>query len=144
MTFEIDANGILHVSARDKDTGKEQSITITETGNLDPSEIERMIAEAESQRAEDATLRQKVDARNELDSAVYRVERRLAELGDTVPVHVKARADGLVSDARAALDEDAPFERIRALTDELQQVYHSLGSGQPDTDAGVGSTVGPR
>ena len=145
VTFEIDANGILHVSARDKDTGKEQSITITETGNLDSSEVERMIAEAESHRAEDATLRQRVDARNELDSTVYRVERRLAELGDSVPVHVKARADGLVSDARAALDEDAPSERIRALTDELQQVYHSLGSGQPDTDAGAGSgpTPGP-
>src|ERR1700722_15346354 len=145
VTFEIDANGMLHVSARDKDTGKEQSITITETGNLDSSEVERMIAEAESHRAEDATLRQKVDARNELDSTVYRVERRLAELGDSVPVHVKARADGLVSDARAALDEDAPSERIRALTDELQQVYHSLGSGQTDTDAGAesGPASGP-
>ena len=84
-----------------------------------------------------------IDARNELDSVVYRVERRLAELGDSVPVHVKARADGLVSDARAALDQDAPSERIRALTDELQQVYHSLGSGQPDTDAGAGSSPAP-
>src|SRR3984957_17979730 len=145
VIFEIDANGILHVSARDQDTGKEQSITISDTANLDSSEIDRMIAEAESHRAEDAALRQKVDARNELDSAVYRVERRLAELGDSVPVHVKARADGLVSDARAALDEDAPSERIRALTDELQQVYHSLGSGQTDTDAGAesGPASGP-
>src|ERR1700761_3940166 len=122
VTFEIDANGILNVSARDRDTGAHQSITITDTSNLDPSEIERMIAEAESHRAEDATLRQKIDARNELDSAAYRVGRRLAELGDSVPVHVKARADGLVSDARAALDEDKPLERIRTLTEELEQV----------------------
>jgi molecular chaperone DnaK len=143
VTFEIDANGILHVSARDKDTGKEQSITITETGNLDTSEVERMIAEAESHRAEDASLRQEIDARNELDSAAYRVGRRLAELGDSVPVHVKARAEGLVSDARAALDEEAPTERIRALTDELQQVYHSLGSGQPDAATGAASGPAP-
>ena len=101
------------------------------------------VAEAESHRAEDATLRQKIDARNELDSAAYRVGRRLAELGDSVPVHVKARADGLVSDARAALDEDASPERIRALTDELQQVYHSLGSGQADPDDRAGSGPPP-
>ncbi|HWE69969.1 MAG TPA: molecular chaperone DnaK [Acidimicrobiales bacterium] len=139
VTFEIDANGILHVSARDKDTGKEQSITITDTGNLDSSEVERMIADAERNRAEDASIRQQVDARNELDSAAYRVERRLGELGDSVPTHVKARAEGLVADARTALNQDAPSDRIRSLTDELQQLYHSLGSSPGGDDGPSGS-----
>ncbi len=85
VTFDIDANGILHVSARDKDTGAEQSITISETSNLDQAEVERMVADAERNRAEDARLRQEIDARNELDAVAYQVERRLAELGDAVP-----------------------------------------------------------
>ena len=82
VTFEIDANGILHVSAKDKDTGAEQSITITDTTTLDQSEVERMIADAERNRADDARLRQEVDARNELDAIAYQVEHRLADLGD--------------------------------------------------------------
>ena len=82
VTFDIDANGILHVTARDKDTGAEQGITISEQSNLDKSEVERMLAEAEANRREDEQLRKAVEARNELDSAAYQVERRLAELGD--------------------------------------------------------------
>jgi molecular chaperone DnaK len=144
VMFEIDANGILHVSARDKDTGKEQSITISDTANLDSSEIDRMVADAERYRSEDVAARQEIDARNELDSAAYGVERRLAELGDTVPVHEKARAETLVTDARSALNEHAPIERIHSLTSELQQVFHGLGAGRSggdDTD-GSGSPQG--
>ncbi|MFF8626074.1 Hsp70 family protein, partial [Rhodococcus erythropolis] len=92
VTFDIDANGILNVTARDKDTGKEQSITISEQGNLDQSDVERMLAEAERNRGEDEALRKAVDARNALDSVAYQVERRLAELGDSAPPHEKARA----------------------------------------------------
>ena len=128
VTFEIDANGILHVSARDKDTGAEQKITISESSNLDPAEVERMVADAERNRAEDARLRQEIDARNELDSIAYQVERRVAELGDQVPVHEKARAEQLVADGRQAVTEQAPIDRVRSLTAELQQVYHSLGA----------------
>src|ERR1700681_3295759 len=96
VTFDIDANGILHVSARDKDTGAEQGITISGTTNLDQAEVERMVADAERYRTEDASLRQQVDARNELDSAAYQVDRRLGELGEQLPVHVKARAENAV------------------------------------------------
>ena len=81
MTYEIDANGILNVSAKDKDTGAEQRITISESSNLDKSEVERMVTDAERYREEDAALRQLVDARNELDATAHLVERRLAELG---------------------------------------------------------------
>jgi molecular chaperone DnaK len=139
VTFEIDANGILHVSARDKDTGAEQKITISETSNLDPSEVERMVADAEQNRADDARLRQEIDARNELDSVAYQVERRLGELGDHVPTHEKARAEQLVADARQAVQEQAPIDRVRSLTAELQQVWHSLGAAQgPDAGAAPG------
>ncbi len=102
VTFDIDANGILNVTARDKDTGKEQSITISEQSNLDPSEVERMLAEAERNRGDDEALRKAVDARNELDSVAYQVERRLAELGDSAPPHDRARAEMLIADARKA------------------------------------------
>ena len=129
VTYDIDANGILNVSARDKDTGAEQRITISESSNLDKGEIDRMVQDAERHRGEDARLREMIDARNELDSAAYQVERRLNELGDAVPVHEKGRAEMLVSDARQAIKDDAPLDRLRSLTSELQQVYQSLGSG---------------
>jgi molecular chaperone DnaK len=128
VTFDIDANGILNVSARDKDTGTEQRITISESSNLDKSEVERMISDAEQHRDEDRRLREVTDARNTLDTAAYQVERILSERGDTLPVHEKARAENLVADARQALKEDTPLERMRILTDELQQIYMILGA----------------
>ena len=106
VTFDLDANGILNVSARDKDTGTEQRITISESSNLDQSEVERMIADAEQHRDEDRRLRELTDARNALDTAAYQVERVLAERGDTLPVHEKARAENLAADARQALKEE--------------------------------------
>src|SRR6185503_13055403 len=99
VTYDIDANGILNVSAKDKDTGAEQRITISESSNLDQGEVERMIADAQQHSADDARLREMIDARNALDSAAYQVERRLGELGDAVATHEKARAEMLVSDA---------------------------------------------
>src|SRR6188768_806099 len=148
VTFDIDANGILHVTARDKDTGAEQGITISEQSNLDQSEVERMLAEAEAHRREDEQLRKQVDARNELDSAAYQVERRLAELGDSAAPHDRARAEMLIADARQAVKEEAPMDRVQSLTSELQQVLYGLqpmpsggGNGQPSGD-GRGSPVG--
>jgi molecular chaperone DnaK len=139
VTFEIDANGILHVSARDKDTGAEQKITISESANLDQTEVERMVADAERNREEDLRLRQEIDARNELDAVAHQVERRLGERGDEVPVHEKARAEQLVSDARQAVKDQAPLDRVRELTTELQQVFHGLGAArgaEADTSTG--------
>ncbi|MFF7927874.1 molecular chaperone DnaK [Streptomyces mirabilis] len=138
VTFDIDANGILNVSARDKDTGKEQGITISESSNLDRSEVERMVQEAEHNRGQDQALREAVDARNELDAIAYQIEKRLAELGDAAPAHEKARAEMLVSDARAAVKEEAGVERVRPLTSELQQVLAGLAAHQ-----GAAATGGP-
>ena len=142
VTFDIDANGILNVSARDKDTGAEQRITISESSNLDKSEVERMIADAERNRADDLRLRQEVDARNELDAVAYQVERRLAELGESVPVHEKARAEQLVADARQAVKDGAPIDRLRSLTGELQQIYHGLAAAQTGAQTGAGAGQG--
>jgi molecular chaperone DnaK len=149
VTFDIDANGILSVSARDKDTGAEQRITISESSNLDQTEVERMIADAERNRDEDARVRELVDARNALDTAAYQVERRLGELGDAVPENQQARAELLVADAREALKGDAPLDRMRMLTAELQQIYQSLaavggghGGGQPGGPDGASPAAG--
>ena len=129
VTFDIDANGILHVSAKDKDTGAEQKVTISETSNLDKSEVERMIADAEAHRGEDSRLRELVDARNTLDSIAYQVEKALADRGDAVAEHDRARAEMLVGDARQALQsEDTPLERLRELTGELQQIAQALAA----------------
>ncbi|MFB8246369.1 molecular chaperone DnaK [Streptomyces sp. NPDC055952] len=138
VTFDVDANGILDVRARDQDTGKEQGITITESSNLDRGEVERMVQEAERNQGEDRALREAVDARNELDAVAYQVEKRLAELGDAAPAHEKARAEMLVSDARAAVKEEAGVERVRPLTSELQQVLSGLAAHQ-----GAAATGGP-
>jgi molecular chaperone DnaK len=143
VTFDIDANGILNVSGRDSGTGTEQRITISETSNLDQAEVERMIRDAEQHRDEDARLRELTDARNALDTAAYQVERLLAERGDAVAVHERARADTLVSDARQALkQQDTPLPRLRELTAELQQVYHGLGAASAPQDQQPGTPPG--
>ncbi|MGW0640175.1 molecular chaperone DnaK [Nocardia salmonicida] len=147
VTFDIDANGILNVTARDKDTGKEQSITISEQSNLDQSEVDRMLAEAERHRGEDEQLRKAVDARNALDSAAYQVERRLGDLGDSAPPHERARAEMLIADARQAVKEEAPLDRVQSLTSELQQLLYGLqptpsgGGDGPSSYADAGETT---
>ena len=148
VTYDIDANGILNVSARDKDTSAEQRITISESSNLDQAEVDRMVGDAEQHRADDRQLRELTDARNELDSVAYQVERRLGEIGAGVAVHEKARAETLIADARQAIADQAPLDRLRSLTSELQQVYQSLGtsasgaSGRPGPGPSGQGTAG--
>jgi molecular chaperone DnaK len=152
VTFDVDANGILTAAARDKDTGAEQTITVSGTSNLDSSEVDRMLADAERHREEDARLRTLVDARNELEGGVYQVERRLADLGDAAPSHERARAEMLLADARQAIKEEAPLDRLRSLTGEVQQVYQGLlthqgtgptNQGQPGGQGQPGSQGQP-
>jgi molecular chaperone DnaK len=128
VTFDVDANGILNVTARDKDTGKEQGITISEGSNLDAKEVERMIAEAESHRSEDLQNRERIDALNELDAVAYRVERAVNELGDAAPVHDKARAELLIGQARDAVSNQADVGAARELISELQQLQSALSA----------------
>jgi molecular chaperone DnaK len=144
VTLDLDANGILHVTARDKDTGKEQGITISESSNLDEAEVDRMVQEAERNRAADQQLRREVDARNELDALAYRVQRQLDELGDAAPAHERARAEMLVADARQAVADQAPADRVRELIQDLQGVLAGLqasaagGTGAREDGSGAG------
>src|SRR3954451_2814179 len=140
VTFDVDANGILHVSARDKDTGAEQEVTISETTNLDQSEVERMVQEAQQHSEEDRRRREEIDARNELDAIAYQVEQQLRELQDRLPVNEKARAEQLVADARQAVQEEAGLDRVRPLTADLQQIAHSLPSAAAAGAAAGGSS----
>ncbi len=125
VTFDVDANGIVNVTAKDKDTGAEQGITISESSNLDKNEIDRMVSEADRNRADDQRLRTEVDARNMLDTIAYQVERAIT--ADT-PAHEKARAEMLVEQAREAVRSEAPLDQVRSLTSELQQVHASLNA----------------
>jgi molecular chaperone DnaK len=136
VTFDLDANGILNVAAKDKDTGAEQTITISGSGTLDEAEVQRMVSDAERHRAEDARTRELIEARNQLDTVAYQVERLLADLADAVAVHDKARAEMLVGDARQAVKEEAPLERVRTLTADLQQMLHGLSATGAATDGG--------
>jgi molecular chaperone DnaK len=146
VTFDVDANGILNVTARDKDTGKEQGITISEGSNLDAKEVERMIAEAESHRSEDVQNRERIDTLNELDAVAYRVERAVNELGSAVPVHDKARAELLVGQARDAVSNQADVGAARELISELQQLQSALSASAATAataGAGQGSASQP-
>jgi molecular chaperone DnaK len=143
VTFDLDANGILNVGAKDKASGKEQTVTISETANLDQSDVERMIREAEEHAAEDARRREEIDARNELDSLAYRVEQLLTDLQDRVPVNEKARAEQLVADARQAVSEQAGLDRVRPLIGDLEQMVHALpAAAQQAAPSGAGAGAG--
>ena len=143
VTFDVDANGILHVSARDKDTGAQQEVTISETTSLEPSEVDRMVRDAEQHAQEDRRRREEIDARNELDSLAYRAEQLLNELQDRLPVHDKARAEQLVADARSAIEQQAGLDRVRPLASDLQQIIQALPAAAAATaGAGAGGAGG--
>jgi molecular chaperone DnaK len=143
VTFDIDANGILNVSAKDLATGKEQKITISGSTSLDKGEIERMIRDAEQHAAEDRARRELVEARNNADSLAYTVERSIKDLGDRVPAHERARAESLISDIRNALNEESTtIDRLKQLTSDLQQVAHGLASGAYSQANAAGAGAG--
>jgi molecular chaperone DnaK len=125
VTFDIDANGILNVGARDKATGKEQKITITASTNLSKQDVERLVKEAERHATEDRRRREVVEARNQADTLIYQVEKSLRELGERVPQTDRSRIETQVSDLRQAISGD-DLGRIRQLTEALQQMMHSL------------------
>jgi molecular chaperone DnaK len=126
VTFDIDANGILHVTAKDKATGKEQSIRITASTNLTKEEIERMVREAREHEREDQRRRELAEARNTADSVIYTVEKTLRELGDRVSATDRGRIENLINDLRDAVKGD-DIQRIRSLTEQLQQASYALG-----------------
>ena len=142
VTFDIDANGILNVTAKDKATGKEQQITISGSTSLSKEEIERMVKDAEAHAAEDKARREEVEVRNQADSLAYQVERQLKDLGDKVPVHEKARCEQLINDIRQAIKEGADVNRLRGLISDLQQAAHALSAAAYQQAAQKGQATG--
>jgi molecular chaperone DnaK len=153
VTFDIDANGILNVTAKDKGTGKEQSISITGASTLPSDEVDRMVNEAEANAAADKERRERIDRKNQADSLVYQAEKQLKELGDKVPAADKTKAEGLIKDLKDAVAQEDD-EKIKTLTPELQQILYTIGSniyqqagaapgaegvGGPGPDAGAGA-----
>jgi molecular chaperone DnaK len=126
VTFDIDANGILHVSAQDRTTGKEQKIRIEASSGLSDAEIDRMVKDAESHASEDEERRQKVESRNQLDSLVYQVEKDTAEWGDKVSEDTRQRLTEATGAAKEALKGD-DLDTINAARDELMQAFSAAG-----------------
>ncbi|MCS7248602.1 MAG: molecular chaperone DnaK [Anaerolineales bacterium] len=125
VTFDIDANGILNVTAKDKATGREQKVTITASTNLTKEEIERMIREAREHEAEDRRRRELAEARNNADHLAYQTEKTLRELGDKVPSAERESIQQKINDLRQAAKGD-DIGRIRRLTEELQNAFHAI------------------
>ena len=125
VTFDIDANGIVNVSAKDRATSKEQRITISGQGTLDKNEVERMVRDAEAHAAEDQAVREKAEARNGADQTVYQVERTLKDLGDKVPDEEKANIETAIAAVKSALEAD-DTDRIKSATEGLQQASYKL------------------
>jgi molecular chaperone DnaK len=145
VTFDIDANGILNVTAQDKATGRSQKITITASSGLSDEEVERMTKEAEEHKSEDETRKAVIEAKNSADSAVYTAEKTVKDLGDKVPADTKTKVEENVRKVREVIDsEDA--EKIKSATNELMEVVQALGAAayqqQAETAAGENGADG--
>jgi molecular chaperone DnaK len=147
VTFDIDANGILNVSAKDLGTGKEQRVTITASTHLSREQVDRMVREAEQHASEDAQRREEIEARNRADSLVYATEKGLKDYGDKVSAEDRARIESTLNELKEAL-KGSDIARVKQLSQELEQASYRMaeamyaGSGQGAAGAGPGG-VGP-
>jgi molecular chaperone DnaK len=146
VTFDIDANGIVSVSAKDKATGKEQQIRIQASGGLSESDIERMVREAEENAAADKARREAVEARNQTEAMINQVEKTLKEAGDKVSAHDKGEAEAAVAAAKSAL-EGGDADAIKAASERLSQSAMKLGEAmykaQSETPQSAQPETGP-
>jgi molecular chaperone DnaK len=149
VTFDIDANGIVHVSAKDLGTGKEQKIRSESSSGLSDGDIDRMVKEAEMHAEEDRKEREKAEAHNEADTMIYSTEKNIKDLGDKVSAADKSKAEEAIADLRRVLEGD-DLEAIKAKTEALKQVSYQIAeeiykqnaaSGQQG--AGTGGAGGP-
>jgi molecular chaperone DnaK len=143
VTFDIDANGILNVTAKDKGSGKEQSISITGASTLSDQEVEQMVKSAETNAAVDKERREKIETKNQADTLVYQAEKQLSELGDKAPAAEKEKVESLVKDLKEALSSDNS-DQIKSLSTDLQQALYALGTTmyQQGDDAAAGAAEG--
>jgi molecular chaperone DnaK len=147
VTFDIDANGILHVTAKDKASGKEQKVMITASTNLDKGDIDRMVQEARSHEAEDKKRRELIDAKNTADSLVYQTEKALRDLGDKVPSAERGEIESKINDLKTAAQGD-DIGRIQQASETVQQAFHALSQqlyaqGQPQPETAGGPSTPP-
>ena len=148
VTFDIDANGILHVSAKDLGTGKEQSFRITASSGLSEEEIKKMVSDAESHSDEDKKRREVVEARNHLDTIIYTTEKSLKEYGDKIDAKDKQNIEDAVSKAKKAMESD-DADAIKSAQEELTQTSHKLAeamyakASQGAKASGAGPRSGP-
>jgi molecular chaperone DnaK len=140
VTFDIDANGILTVTAKDNETGKEQKVTISGSTQLAKEEIDRMVQDAQAHAEEDKRRHEEVTARNNADSVAYQVEKQIQDLGDKVPANEKARAEQLIGEIRQLLKSDSlDLPRLRQLTSDVQQIGHAVSSAAYNQTATSGN-----
>ena len=125
VTFDIDANGILNVAARDRATGKEQNVTITASTNLNKAEIDRMVQQARQHEADDRKRRELIEARNNADSLAYQTEKTLSELGEKVPANERQTIQQKIAALREAMASDN-IDQIKHLSDDLQNAFYAL------------------
>ena len=143
VTFDIDANGIVSVSARDKATNRENKITITGSGSLSKEEVDRMMKEAAAHAEEDKALRERAEARNRAEAMAIQTEKQLKDLGDKVPGDLKATLETHIRDLRAGLNSnDTSVEELQRLTSELEQATYKLGELLYQQAAGDGAHAG--
>ena len=127
VTFDIDANGILHVNAQDQGTGKEQHITISGSSGLDKEEVEKLKREAEAHATEDAALKASVEARNELDNIVYQSEKQITDLGDKIPADKKTELEAAIVEAKAVLEnKEADADALKAPKEKITEIMQSF------------------
>jgi molecular chaperone DnaK len=145
VTFDIDANGILNVNAKDKASGKEQSVTITATTNLDESDIKKMVDEAAKNRTADEQRKELIEMRNNGDSLAYQAEKLLKDMGDKVPADQRSKVESEVKDLREAIqgdDKSRIQNAIDALQSDLQAIGQAAYQQQPGASAQPGSAAG--
>jgi len=150
VTFDIDANGIINVTARDKATGKEQKVTITASTNLSQGEIENMVKQARENESEDVKRRELIEARNNADNLTYQTEKTLQELGEKVPSAERGNIESKITELREALKSE-DITRIKSLSDELQNAFHAISqqlyaqeqAGQPQAGPPNGNGFDP-
>ena len=144
VAFDIDANGILNVSAKDQATGKEQHITITASSGLSETEIDQMVKDAETHAAEDQQKREEVEVHNQADSLIYETEKNLGEFGDKVDAAIKSNVENAVAELKKAL-ENKDTEDIKAKTESLMQVWHQASEElyKQTAEAGGDPSAGP-
>jgi molecular chaperone DnaK len=141
VTFDIDANGILSVTAKDKGSGKEQSISITGASTLSDNEVDRMVKDAESNAAADKEKREKIDVKNQAETLIYQAEKQLGELGDKVAADDKAKVEGFTADLKAAVEQD-DTPAIKATLEQLQQALYAAGASVYQQAGAEGASAG--